>query len=135
MLQAFAPHRFPATDEAPLEPDGRVPYCPYERFHTGKQKLSLDLVGPDSTDTLYYPYLLRVHCTPPRLLSIVYFDCVLHLTGRILDDLRALLRDHMISEIRVFNARRHLPPPPDTPLIETLALEPRRSAPLSDTRH
>ena len=42
-------------------------YRPYELGHTAKQTLALDLIDQDlHTDTLYYPYMLRVRYTPPR---------------------------------------------------------------------
>src|SRR5688500_11592491 len=97
MSQVLA--HLPLPADAFPDVDGRLPYRPYEKHHTGKQKMVLDLVGVDgTTDSLYYPYMLRVRYTPPRLLSVVYFDGVFILTGRDLVELRALLRDYVVSE-------------------------------------
>lgn len=110
------------TDETP-----RL-YRPYDIGHAAKQRLTLDLIDLGlSIDTLYYPYMLRVRFTPPRLLSLVCFDCVFTITGRHLDELRRLIRDHLVSEVRVFNAHYHDAPPPHTPLIEKITIEPRRT--------
>lgn len=104
-------------------------YRPYDRGHTAKQRLTLDLIDQDlHIDTLYYPYMLRVRFTPPSLLSLICFDGVFTLRGRHLDELRRLIRDHLVSEVHVFNARYHDAPPPQTPLIEKITLEPRRVA-------
>jgi hypothetical protein len=117
--------QLPAEDTP--DEDAR-PYRPYELGHTAKQTLALDLIDQDlHTDTLYYPYMLRVRYTPPRLLSLVCFDCVFTITGYRLDELRRLIRDHLVSEIRVFNARYHDAPPPHTPLIEKITIESRRT--------
>src|SRR5438270_1155384 len=96
----------PVLGDTPDE-DARL-YRPYETSHTTKQTLALDLIDQGLTiDTLYYPYMLRVRYTPPRLLSLVCFDCVFTITGRHLDELRRLVRDHLVSEVHVFNARYH----------------------------
>jgi hypothetical protein len=103
-------------------------YRPYDKGHTAKQRLTLDLINQGlSIDTLYYPYILRVRYTPPRLLSLVCFDCVFTIRGHHLDELRRLIRDHLVSEVHVFNARYHDAPPPHTPLIENITIEPRRT--------
>ena len=47
--------------------------------------------------------------------------------GGAVDELRRLIRDHLVSEVHVFNARYHDAPPPQTPLIEKITLEPRRA--------
>ena len=102
-------------------------YRPYDRGHTAKQRLTLDLIDRDlHIDTLYYPYMLRVRFTPPHLLSLICFDGVFTLRGQRLEELRRLIRDHLVSEVHVFNARYHDAPPPQTPLIEKITLEPRR---------
>ena len=109
------------TDEAP-----RL-YRPYDKGHTAKQRLTLDLIDRDlHIDTLYYPYMLRVRFTPPRLLSLLCFDCVFTIRGQYLDELRRLIRDHLVSEVHVFNARYHDAPPLQSPLIEKITIEPRR---------
>ena len=103
-------------------------YRPYDRGHTAKQRLTLDLIDRDlHIDTLYYPYMLRVRFTPPHLLSLICFDGVFTIRGKQLDELRRLIRDHLVSEVHVFNARYHDAPPPHTPLIEKITLEPRRA--------
>ena len=112
--------------EDTLEEDPRI-YRPYDKNHTVKQKLALDLVDQGVTiDTLYYPYMLRVRYTPPRLLSVVYFDAVFTIAWRHLDELRWMIRDHLVSEVHVFNAHYHYPPPAHTPIIEKILIEPRR---------
>jgi len=65
--------------------------------------------------------------TPPHLLSLICFDCVFTIHGRHLDELRRLVRDYLVSEVHVFNARYHDAPPPHTPVIEKITLEPRRA--------
>jgi hypothetical protein len=101
-------------------------YRPYDKGHTAKQRLTLDLIDRGMhIDTLYYPYMLRVRFTPPHLLSLICFDGVFTLRGHHLDELRRLIRDHLVSEVHVFNARYHDAPPPQTPLIEKITLEPR----------
>ena len=119
-------------EETPDE-DARL-YRPYDICHTTKQKPALDLIDRGRTiDTLYYPYMLRVRYTPPRLLSLVCFDCVFTITGRHLDELRRLLRDHLVSEVHVFHADHHDMPPPRTPCIEKITIEPRRAHEQSGT--
>jgi hypothetical protein len=100
----------------PRAEDGRAVYRPYEIGHAAKQRFTLDLINPGLTiETLYYPYMLRVRNTPPRLLSLLCFDCVFTLTGRHLEERRKLLRDHLASEVHVFNAHYHPAPLAHTP--------------------
>lgn len=95
--------------------------------HTTKECPALDLIDQGMTiDTLYYPYVLRVRYTPPRLLSLVYFDAVFTIAGRHLDELRRLIRDRLVSEVHVFNTQYFDPPLAHMPLIEKILLEPRR---------
>ena len=54
---AHAAALLPAED---TDQDPRL-YRPYDRGHTAKQRLTLDLIDRDlHIDTLYYPYMLRV---------------------------------------------------------------------------
>jgi hypothetical protein len=102
-------------------------YRPYIIGHTAKQRLTLDLIDQDlHIDTLYYPCMLRVRFTRPHLLSLICFDCVFTIRGQHLEELRRLIRDYLVSEVHVFNARYHDAPPPQTALIEKITVEPRR---------
>jgi hypothetical protein len=114
----------------PAEDTGEDPrlYRPYDKSHTANQRLTLDLIDRElHIDTLYYPYMLRVRFTPPHLLSLICFDCVFTIRGKHLDELRRLVRDYLVSEVHVFNARYHDAPPPQTPVIEKITIEPRRA--------
>ena len=127
MPHALAHLPLPPVANPIPEEEGRILYRPYDIGHAAKQRFTLDLIAQDgTTDTLYYPYMLRVRYTPPRLLSLICFDCVFTLTGRHLEELRKLVRDHLVSEVRVFNAHRHQAPPAHLPVIETITIEPRR---------
>ena len=96
--------------EAAPGQDGRTLYRLYETSHVTRQRFTLDLIAPGLTiDTLYYPYMLRVRYTPPRLLSLICFDCVFTLAGDS-GGAAQLIRDHLVSEVHVFNARYHHAP-------------------------
>ena len=109
---AHAAALLPSEDQD-QDQDPRL-YRPYDRGHTAKQRLTLDLIDQDlHIDTLYYPYMLRVRFTPPHLLSLICFDGVFTIRGQRLEELRRLIRDHLVSEVHVFNTRYHDTPRPD----------------------
>ncbi len=112
----------------PTGEDTRVEYQPYKQRPSGNL-LRLRLIDRGlSRDLLRYCFILRIRHTAPSLLSVIYADCVFTLVGQYLEELERLLDDERVSEIHVYNPLHHRPPPPGTPIIEKIRMEPRREA-------
>ena len=106
----------------PEEP--KIPYRPYTLARKKADKLQLLSHGGVS-DRLRYALVLRLRHSPPRLLSVIYADCVFTLVGDSLAELEDWLDKERVESVQVFDARYHLPPEPGTPVIEKMTIEPR----------
>ena len=71
---------------------------------------------------IQYRFLVRVGYLGDDQLHLMLTDCVLHLEGRNLTDLRKRLARRRVTFIRAFNPALWPAPQPDEPLIERIAL-------------
>lgn len=71
---------------------------------------------------LQYRFLVRIGYLGDDQLHLMMTDCVLHLEGRNLTDLRKRLARRRVTFIRAFNPKLWPAPKPEEPIIEKITL-------------
>ena len=70
---------------------------------------------------LSYAYLQELITTSHQHLSLIYTNCVMHLSGRNLAGLVQLLQDSRVRSVQAFAPGRYNEPSPDQPIITEIS--------------
>lgn len=107
-----------AVGSGPYKPYG---YTPADDLETCDVSWWLKGEIPQGQE-IQYRFLVRVGYLGDDQLHLMLTDCILHLEGRNLTDLRKRLARRRVTFIRAFNPKLWPAPKPDEPFIERITL-------------
>lgn len=122
--KAPAPSAQPLTDDIELEPSGGYKAfgsAPGDDIESCSIAWWLTADVPQGQEVMYR-YLMRVGFIGDDELHLMLTDCLIHIKGRNLGELRRKLARRKVTYVQAFNPNTWPAPPADQPLIDRITL-------------